>query len=198
MADQMIHLEFSMQEIFNLIPQIADNIIRQSETAARLSEGFKDNEIRMAFEFDEHAYSLIIRNGREFISGNGNLENPMVRVSMTMADLQNLIRVKHAGLFLHYEKNSGRFNENKPVSIFKTISGMKGKIVSELKLDDGSISRISYVFNQVETPMATITLTMDTLDSLFKGKDNPVNLFMAGQLQIDGDMTLAMQLQSIF
>jgi putative sterol carrier protein len=39
---------------------------------------------------------------------------------------------------------------------------------------------------------------METLEGLISGKENAVNLFMSGRLQIEGDMALAMNLQTLF
>lgn len=197
MADQMIQLRFSMREIFDLIPDIVKNAIRLSPAAAKLAEAFKETETKIVFQCDDQAYGLVFK-GREVSVADGNLSNPMVKIIMGMDDLQNIIRVKNASIFLNQNIEPGPVNANKSRAMYNTLTGMTGKIISALKQDDGSVSRITYIFNDVDTPQAEISLDMDSMVNILSKKDNAVNLFMSGQLQIDGDMALAMKIQTLF
>jgi putative sterol carrier protein len=44
----------------------------------------------------------------------------------------------------------------------------------------------------------TVTITPDNFQKLIKGKLNPMMAVMTGKLKIDGDMSVAMKLQSLF
>lgn len=197
MADQMIQLRFSMSEIFDLIPSVVKNAIRLSPAVAKLADAFKDVETRIVFQCDDHAYGLVFK-GRDVAVADGNLSNPMVRIIMTMKDLENLIRVKNASIFLGQNIEPVGASANKSLSMYNTLTGLSGKVTSALTQDDGSVSRISYIFNGADTPQTEISLDMDSMIDLLTKKDNAVNMFMSGRLQIDGDMTLAMKIQTLF
>lgn len=199
MADQTITLNFSMEEIFNLIPEIAENIIRVNPLASRLADSFQGKEFGFSCIIDDARYSLLIKNGREFIPGNGNLENPLLTVALSMGDLEKLIKVKNVRLFLGKNFDHSKLGSaEKPAQIYDRFAKLKGTVVTVLKDGADETSRITFVLNGSDSPKTTISLTMDHLAGLVAKKENAVNLFMAGQLQIDGDMGLAMNLQTLF
>ena len=47
-----------------------------------------------------------------------------------------------------------------------------------------------------EAADVTLRADADTFQSILEGSTNPTNAFMAGQLEVDGDMGMAMQLAS--
>ena len=57
----------------------------------------------------------------------------------------------------------------------------------EFKLGPGTIP---------ETPTTTVTLLAEDADRMERGELNPMEAFMAGRIQVAGDMTLMMQLQA--
>ena len=197
MSDQMIHLSFSMKDIFELVPGIVKNAIRLSPAASKLAEAFKEVEAGIVFQCDDHAYGLVFK-GSDVSVADGNLTCPLVKIIMTMEDLQNIIRVKNAAVFLDRNMEPVSVNTNKSMAMFNTVTSLKGKFTTTLTQDDGSVSRIHFIFNGVETPQSEISLEMESLANILTKKDNAVNLFMSGQLQIEGDMTLAMKIQAMF
>ena len=44
----------------------------------------------------------------------------------------------------------------------------------------------------------TIDISIDDFESMLKGESNPMAAFMGGQIQVSGDMSVAMKLQSLF
>lgn len=44
----------------------------------------------------------------------------------------------------------------------------------------------------------TVKVSLDDFKSLMKGDLNPMSAFMSGAIKIDGDMSVAMKLQSLF
>jgi hypothetical protein len=199
MTEQMINLSFSMKDIFQLIPDIASSVIRYNPAAAGVADSFKGKEVGLAFDFDGTGYSLLIKDGRDFSVGNGNMEKPMLKVSMTMEDLEKLIKVDNARIFLGKGIDPAAMGgTGKAKQVYDKLSGLKGTIVTELKDKGNNTSRIHFVFNGADMPKAVIRLSMDNFAGIVSKKDNPVNLFMSGQLQIEGDMGLAMNIQTIF
>jgi len=64
-----------------------------------------------------------------------------------------------------------------------------------LKIANGQIST-----EQGQADSADLTLGMDANDyiALTQGEANPMNLFMAGKIKLQGDMGLAMKFQEMF
>ena len=44
----------------------------------------------------------------------------------------------------------------------------------------------------------TIDMSLDDFESMLSGELNPMAAFMGGQIQVSGDMSVAMKLQSLF
>jgi hypothetical protein len=199
MTGQAIHLSFPLKEIFDVIPDIASSIIRYSPRAAELSDTFQGSEVTFTFELGDQEYTLAIRNGREFITGNDNGRKSMVKVIMALEDLENMITVNTARMVLGWDlSRAGEAATRKTQQLYDRFSNVRGSILTVLKGNDGHHRMVTFVFNGIPHPKAVIHLSMETLEGLISGKENPVNLFMSGRLQIEGDMALAMNLQTLF
>lgn len=44
----------------------------------------------------------------------------------------------------------------------------------------------------------TINIDKEVFDAILTGDENPIGAFMGGKMQVEGDMSLAMKLQSLF
>ena len=44
----------------------------------------------------------------------------------------------------------------------------------------------------------TINIDKDVFDAILTGDENPIGAFMGGKMNVEGDMSLAMKLQSLF
>ena len=51
---------------------------------------------------------------------------------------------------------------------------------------------------QAESPKLTLKMQASDYVALSRGQVNPMNLFMAGKIKIEGDITLAMKFQEMF
>jgi len=54
------------------------------------------------------------------------------------------------------------------------------------------------VTNEDKEAECTVSITKENLDKILSGELNPMMAFMGGQIKIDGDMGVAMNLQSLF
>lgn len=54
------------------------------------------------------------------------------------------------------------------------------------------------VTNEDKEAECTVTITKENFDQILTGELNPMMAFMGGQIKIDGDMGVAMNLQSLF
>jgi len=64
-----------------------------------------------------------------------------------------------------------------------------------LKIADG---KVSVVQGQVDSPKLILRMQASDYVALSLGQVNPMNLFMAGKIQVEGDVTLAMKFQEMF
>jgi putative sterol carrier protein len=64
-----------------------------------------------------------------------------------------------------------------------------------IKVADGAI-RVDP--GRTQTPHLTLTMATSDYVALSRGEANPVNLFMAGKVKLQGDMTLAMKFPELF
>ncbi len=97
-----------------------------------------------------------------------------------------------------FEKMPVAFLPHKAANVNATIQlELTGEDASDwvLKIANGAITILE---GRVDAP--NLTLTMDASDYvvLSRGEVNPINLFMAGKIQLQGDMTLAMKFQEMF
>ncbi|WP_026998944.1 SCP2 sterol-binding domain-containing protein [Eisenibacter elegans] len=54
------------------------------------------------------------------------------------------------------------------------------------------------VSNEDKDAACTVSISIDDFNSMLDGDLNPMNAFMGGKMQIDGDMSIAMKLQAVF
>lgn len=64
-----------------------------------------------------------------------------------------------------------------------------------LKIANGTIAVAP---GRTSTPNLTLTMAATDYIALSRGEANPVNLFMAGKIKLQGDMTLAMKFPDMF
>ncbi|MBU0993788.1 MAG: SCP2 sterol-binding domain-containing protein [Proteobacteria bacterium] len=197
MSDQMIQLSFSMKEIFELIPSLASTIIKSSPMAKEVSEIYKDSAFTFSIKMDDEYYHLIINNGTEFVTGLGDIENAMIKFSISMNDLQELIVVKNAYMFLGKPMELSASDKSRMAATSEKLSAINGTINIEVTNDNKSISKFSVGFNTSDMSSVTIKLEIEDFREIMAKKSNPINLFMAGRLKLEGDMGLALALQAL-
>ncbi len=173
--------------LLDFSPNMAKQMIAESGAAAELA----DTEFRMVVDVSGNKYSYVVKNGTEFEVKEGDLDNPMVTVSIAEDDLKKMIETNSLDMLLGIQSD---LNKRK----YQALQTLKGKMVAQLAGDDGSVMTIDTVFNGMETPAATFKMKMADSIALVKKETNPVNLFMSGGMQIEGDMAFAMQTQPLF
>ena len=200
MTDQMLNLSYSMKEIFELIPGIASETLKHSSMASDIAAMYKGAEFSFVFEFDGEKYHLVIKDGTDFKTGLGDLEKPMFRIAMTMSDLEKLLDLKNAQMFLRGREGMGELpmpGKDKLGSLHSVLSSVSGTMIMELTHEDDTTSSFQVTFNDSPASSLTVKMTMADARDLATGESNPVSLFMGGRIQIDGDIGIAMSLQSL-
>ena len=99
---------------------------------------------------------------------------------------------------LIFEKMPTAFLPEKATNVTATIQlELTGEGAGDwiLKVDNGAISVNP---GQTTTPNLTLTMAASDYVSLSRGEADPMNLFMAGKIKLQGDMTLAMKFPEMF
>ena len=152
MVDQKINLSFSMDEIFDFIPDLISEITSYNLIPQEITDNFKDKAFSLVFECDNEKYTVISKNISDITTTKGDLEDPMVRVHMTMEDLQNLIKIDNAYLFFRKrngsrKENIAKIDTNKISSLYNSVASLKGKVAFKLINKDDTTSLINFTLN---------------------------------------------------
>ncbi len=173
--------------LLDFSPNMAKKMIAESGAAADLA----GTEFSMVVDVSGNKYSYVVKNGTDFDVKEGNLDNPMVTIGISEEDLKKMMETNSLDMLLGIQSD---LNKKK----YQALQILKGKMVALLSNTDGSVVTISTVFNGAETPAATFKMKTSDSIALVKKETNPVNLFMSGGMQIEGDMAFAMQTQPLF
>lgn len=173
--------------LLDFSPNMAKKMIAESGAAAELA----GTELSMVVDVSGTKYSYVVKNGTDFDVKQGDLDKAMVLITIAEGDLKKMIETNSLDMLLGIQSD---LNKRK----YQALQGLKGKMVAQLTNDDGSVVTISTVLNGAETPSATFKMKMTDSIALVKKETNPVNLFMSGGMQIEGDMAFAMQTQPLF
>lgn len=197
MPDQILQLNFSMKEIFDLIPVLAGDLVKLRPLSPEAKERDKSLEFPMTFKIDDEIYHLIVTGDRKFKTGAGDLENAKIRFTIGMKDLQELIVVKNAYIFLGQSIEVGPVDRSKIAAASDKFNAINGTINIEVTNDNQSISKFSMAVNKADASKVTIRIEIKDFREIMAKTSNPVNLFMAGRLKLEGDMGLALAYQSL-
>lgn len=93
-------------------------------------------------------------------------------------------------------------NTTQQVSALAEKSGGFGNTI-KFAFDEGVIyldgtGERNTVSNEDKDADCTVKVNKDDLDAMLSGALNPMNAFMGGKLRVEGDMGVAMKLQSLF
>jgi hypothetical protein len=121
----------------------------------------------------------------------GDINTPMVRISFPLESMTKFADMKNVDMLISMQKQLTRKN-------FDLLSALKGQSVFQMRHADDTISEIAVIFNNADSPRATLRLSMENANLISSGTESPINLFMSGKLKIEGDITFAMKLQSFF
>jgi len=97
-----------------------------------------------------------------------------------------------------FEKMPDAFLTEKAANLNTTIQlELTGEGAGDwvVKIANGTIAITE---GRTEAPNLTLTMAANDYVALSRGEVNPVNLFMAGKVKLQGDMTLAMKFPDMF
>ncbi len=173
--------------LLDFSPNMAKQMIAESGAAAQLG----GTEFSMMLEVGGDKYSYVVKDGTDFDVKEGELDNPMVKIVISEEDMQKMIDTNSLDMLLGIQSD---LNKAK----YDALKNLKGKMIANLSNDDGSVVSLETIFNGAENPSATFKMKTADSIALVNKQTNPVNLFMSGGMQIEGDMAFAMQTQPLF
>ncbi|MFO8049842.1 MAG: SCP2 sterol-binding domain-containing protein [Desulfosudaceae bacterium] len=169
------------------IPKLARQFMALQNTADQL-EG---TSLTLTVDISGSRYSYSITGGRDFEASRGELDNPMVFLSIPLESLARLADMENIDMLLGMQSQLTREKH-------AILSGLKGTCKYVMTHPDGEETTITAVFNGADTPAATFKLALEDARDLTARRESPIQLFMNGKLQIDGEMAFAMTLQPLF
>ncbi len=172
--------------LMDFVPKTAKEMIATRGPQEELA----GTEMSILVEVSGTKYNYVVKDGTDFQAGEGDLANPMISISLSEEDMNQMIAQDNMDMLLGSQEDLTR-------SKFDALSNTKGTLVNELTNDDQSVSSITIVFNGADAPRTVMKMKTSDARALAKKEANPVNLFMAGQVKIEGDMAFAMALQPI-
>ncbi|MFP4477708.1 MAG: SCP2 sterol-binding domain-containing protein [Desulfatibacillaceae bacterium] len=173
--------------LMDFSPKMAKDMIEQTGKQAELA----DTEFSLVVDVEgEGTFAFVVKDGKEFNVSEGDLDNPLVRVSLSKVDMENMIATNNLDMLLGIQ---GDLSRNK----YELLQRLNGVMVAEIE-DDDNVYTINAKFNGADDPTATFRLSAADSSSLVRKETNPVNLFMSGALKIEGDMAFAMSTQPLF
>jgi len=178
-------------DVAELLSEFMPRIAGAYLAAGGAGEGLAGTEFTLTVDVSGCTYSYAVKDGKGVEVREGALEKPKVRVILPLEDMQRMARLKYADFLLGMGGGISRQKAD-------AVGRLKGTAVFKLKHDDGGITAITLVFNGAEAPRAVFSLTVEDARAVTTGHENPVQMFMAGKLRIEGDMAFAMSVQPLF
>jgi putative sterol carrier protein len=115
----------------------------------------------------------------------------MVKIGLTKSDLEKMIATNNLDMLLGIQQDLSKAKYN-------ALKSLKGTFKAELKNTDGTVYMINTVCNGQMSPNCTFKMKTEDSTKIVNKEAHPVNLFMSGQMQIEGDMAFAMATQPLF
>jgi hypothetical protein len=183
-----IHPTTSINELMTaVLPQRT----KESISSRGALEELKNTVMTMTLDVSGTYYSYQVTNGNEIEIIFDKIDNAMVTIRVLEEELTKMIQKNELDIILMVITE---LNKSK----YETVKNLNGSFKAELSNDDGSNYTIEVIFNGVTEPNALFRMKTSDSALMMRKEENPVNLFMAGNMQIEGDMQFSMATQPLF
>jgi putative sterol carrier protein len=177
--------------INELLTVVLPNQAKESISARGAIEELQDTVITMTLDVSGNYYSYKVTNGIEVELICDKIDNAMVTIRVSEEELVKMIQNNELDIILMVITE---LNKTK----YETVKSLNGSFKAELSNDDGSKYHIEVIFNGATEPNALFKMKTSDSALMMRKEENPVNLFMAGSMQIEGDMQFSMATQPLF
>jgi len=169
-----------------IMPKIGEQALKDNNSASELA----GTEISMVIEVGGDAYSYQIKDGAGINFSKGDTDNAMLRLKISEDTMEKMIKTENLTMLVGIQNDLSRAKYN-------ALSSLKGTFESEV-YDDSNSFVILATLNGASDPKCSFRMSASDTEALMNKETNPVNLFMSGAMQIDGDMAFAMATQPLF
>ncbi|MGD9006427.1 MAG: SCP2 sterol-binding domain-containing protein [Desulfobacteraceae bacterium] len=178
-------------DITELLTVVLPELTKESISARGAVEELKDTVVTITLDVSGKYYSYKVTDGSkiEFISDK--IDDAMVTIRVSVDQLTKMILNKELDIILIVITELNRTK-------YETVKNLNGSFKAELSNDDGSHYNIEVMFNGATEPNALFKMKTSDSALMMQKKENPVNLFIAGGMQIEGDMQFSMATQPLF
>ena len=178
--------------ITDLLTDLSPKLAKEGIEASGNLDELAGTEFTLVIDVDgEGSYSYIVKDGKDFTIKAETIDNPMVKITLSKDDLEKMIATSNLDMLLGLQQD---LNKQK----YNALQSLKGSFDAVLSNDDGSSFTIKAICNGVDAPSCTFKMKTEDSSKIAKKQVHPVNLFMSGAMQIEGDMAFAMATQPIF
>jgi putative sterol carrier protein len=177
--------------INDLLTVVLPERTKESISSRGVSEELKDTVITMTLDVSGRNYGYKVANGTDIEVLNDAIDNAMVTIRVSEEELGKMIQNNELDIVLMVITE---LNKTK----YETVKSLNGSFKAELSNDDGSQYNIQVIFNGATEPNALFKMKTSDTALMMRKEENPINLFMAGSMQIEGDMQFAMATQPLF
>jgi putative sterol carrier protein len=177
--------------ISELLTDVLPKLIKESISARGAVEELKDTVITMTLDVSANFYSYKLTDGSKIEISSDKIDNAMVTIRISEDQLAKMIQHNELDIILMVITELNR-------SKYETVKTLNGSFKAELSNDDGSQYHIEVIFNGTTEPNALFKMKTSDSALMMRKEENPVNLFMAGGMQIEGDMQFSMATQPLF
>lgn len=177
--------------INDLLSVVLPERTKESISTRGAVEELKGTVITMTLDVSGKYYSYKVTNGSDIEVVYDKIDNAMVTICVSEEELAKMIQNNELDIILMVITE---LNKTK----YETVKNLNGSFRAELSNDDGSQYHIEVIFNGAKEPNALFRMKTSDSALMMRKEENPVNLFMAGSMQIEGDMQFSMATQPLF
>lgn len=154
-------------------------------------EELTNTVITMTMDVSGNYYSYKVTDGSKIEIINDKIDNAMVTIRVSEDELTKMMKKDELDIILMVITE---LNKTK----YETVKNLNGSFKAELNNNDGSQYHIEVIFNGTKEPSALFKMKTSDSALMMRKEENPVNLFMTGSMQIEGDMQFSIATQPLF
>lgn len=174
-----------------LLTECIPNLIKKYIQPGETREQFNGTRLKITLDISGNTYSYVIKNGVHVAVKEGDIDTPLVRISLSQESMAKLIDWGKNDLLIWLQKHLTRKNCD-------LMSQLSGTVVFQIQNSDGTLSEIIATFNAAENPKTIMRLSLEDARLIGSGKESFFNLLVSGKMKIDGRITFAVTLQPLF
>jgi len=157
--------------------------------AREQQDELRGTKLKVTLDISGRLFSYIIRNGVDFKSKEGHIDDPHLRISLSPESIARLAETEDIDMLTGMQLTPKKY---------ELLSELKGIVVLRLKNPDDNIPEITIVFNNAETPKTVLQLSVQDANLIGSGRKSIFSLLVSGKIEVEGSLLFVMNLQPLF